>query len=71
MGLTAQSLTCSIMEKPHTWWMNVRESYSRAIEQGTLLSGVDFPEIFAFTPFGELIASQFSSTGQDVKKICI
>ena len=37
MGLTAQSLICSIMEKLQGW-MNVQESYSRALEQGTLLS---------------------------------
>ena len=37
MGQTEQSLTCSIMEKPHTGLGNVRESYSRALEQGTLM----------------------------------
>ena len=33
MGQTAQSLTCSIIQG----WMNVRESYSPALEQGLLL----------------------------------
>ena len=33
---TAQSLAYSIMEKPHQGWMNVRESYMCALEQGTL-----------------------------------
>ena len=31
-----QSLTCSIMEKPHTGLMDFRESYSHALEQGPL-----------------------------------
>ena len=38
MGQTAQSLTCSIMEKPHT----LLESYSRPLEQGTLEEGSHF-----------------------------
>ena len=35
MDQTVQSLTCSIMEKPHT---GLEESYSRVLEQGTLVS---------------------------------
>ena len=39
MGQTAQRLTCSIMKKPHTGLeeSDVRESYSSALEQGTLV----------------------------------
>ena len=41
IGKTAQSLPCSIMEKPRTGWMNVQESYSPALEQGTLTHARD------------------------------
>ena len=37
MDQTAQILTCSIIKKHIQGWMNVRESYSRALEQEPLL----------------------------------
>ena len=36
VGQTSQSLTCSIMEKPHKCWMTVSESYCHALEKGGL-----------------------------------
>ena len=38
MGQIAQSLTCSIMEKPLQGWMNVRESYSHVVSISNRIS---------------------------------
>ena len=36
MGQTAQSVTCPIMEEPHTGWMTVRECYCHGLEKVVL-----------------------------------
>ena len=55
MGQTAQSLTCSIMEKPLQGWMNVRESYSHALEHGTLFNSLTIKLGGARGKFGDYL----------------
>ena len=68
LGQPAQSLTCSLSILHIQGWMNVQESYSRALEQGTLMAGTEqrhhrFPSfLFPDTLLRSLMTTARAST---------